>query len=58
MKKEIYMFTNNEDFQMKLRDCTIRNVLCEEDMLHIRNSHQRFKTSVYFRPYKYHAKRV
>jgi hypothetical protein len=52
------MFTNNDDFQMKLRDCTIRNVLCDEDMRYIKNSHQHFKTSAYFRPYKYQAKRV
>jgi hypothetical protein len=52
------MFTNNDDFQMKLRDCTIRNVLCDEDMRYIKKSHQHFKTSAYFRPYKYQAKRV
>jgi hypothetical protein len=47
MKKEIYMYTNNDDFQMKLRNTTARNVLSDEDLREIRSTTSYSFTSIY-----------
>jgi hypothetical protein len=41
------MFTNNEDFQMKLRNTTARNVLSDEDLREIRRTTSYSFTSIY-----------
>jgi len=46
-KVSVYMFTNNEDFQMKLRNTTARNVLSDEDLREIRRTTSYSFTSIY-----------